>query len=247
MASPTDFSGLACWLAADAITGLSDGDPLPSWVDGSGYSRPAYQSDSGSRPVFRTGELGGLPAVRFNGFGQWLTSDWTPAGWPLTVIALAKTNVASAGNYSLIAGTGVASGQQGFALLYSSDSPASVYTDAIASAGRIYRGYQDGAGVSDWAIASTTCDGSTAGLWIDGASVGSPVGSGISTVTHSTTFRLGRRYFGADWAGDVAEVIVYEALLSDADREAVEAYLTSKWFGGGSGSAVAKILQQMMR
>ena len=32
------------------------------------------------------------------------------------------------------------------------------------------------------------------------------------------------------WAGDIAEIIIFDRVLEDGEREAVEQYLTDKWF-----------------
>jgi hypothetical protein len=34
---------------------------------------------------------------------------------------------------------------------------------------------------------------------------------------------------GFSWIGDIAEIIIYNTALSDANRSAVESYLISKW------------------
>lgn len=64
--SPSDLSGLVQWLKADAITGLSDGDPVSTWGDSSGNGRDASGSGS-ARPVYKTNILNGKPTVRFDG------------------------------------------------------------------------------------------------------------------------------------------------------------------------------------
>jgi len=44
------------------------------------------------------------------------------------------------------------------------------------------------------------------------------------------------------WDGDVAEVLVYNSALSDADRTSVERYLTNKWFTLNSGFSISNAL-----
>ena len=55
-------------LQADTL-GLSDGDPVSTWADQSGYSRDFTQSDT-ARPVFRTNS--GNPFVKFDGVNDWM-------------------------------------------------------------------------------------------------------------------------------------------------------------------------------
>lgn len=63
---PTDVGGLVLWLRADTITGLSDGDPVSTWLDESGNGTDATSS-SALRPTYQTSEINGLPVVRFDG------------------------------------------------------------------------------------------------------------------------------------------------------------------------------------
>ena len=57
---------LAGWYKADAITGLSDGDAVDSWVDSSGNGNTLTQSTSGAKPSYETNEVNSLPVVRFD-------------------------------------------------------------------------------------------------------------------------------------------------------------------------------------
>ena len=41
------------------------------------------------------------------------------------------------------------------------------------------------------------------------------------------------------WDGDIAEVLVYNAALSVADRTSVENYLTAKWLAPGGGFSIS--------
>lgn len=64
--TPSDLSGLAGWYKADAITSLSDGDAVVSWVDSSSNSNTLTQSTAGAQPSYQTNELNSLPIVRFD-------------------------------------------------------------------------------------------------------------------------------------------------------------------------------------
>src|SRR5262245_20271840 len=54
------------WLKADAITGLTNGDPVAEWPDSSGNDRDAAQSTPGARPVYVSEEQNSLPVVHFD-------------------------------------------------------------------------------------------------------------------------------------------------------------------------------------
>lgn len=88
--SPADLSGLAVWFKADAITGLSDNDPVSTWNDSSGNSRNATQTGT-LRPTYQTAEQNGLPIVRSDGSDDYLnTATFTTVAQPFTLFMVFK-------------------------------------------------------------------------------------------------------------------------------------------------------------
>lgn len=65
--TPVTIPDLLLWLKADAIEGLSDGDPVSTWVDSGTGGNDAIQATGGLKPLYKTGILNSLPAVRFDG------------------------------------------------------------------------------------------------------------------------------------------------------------------------------------
>ncbi|OPZ31550.1 MAG: hypothetical protein BWZ02_00150 [Lentisphaerae bacterium ADurb.BinA184] len=70
--APTEISGIRMWLDASAITGVSDGDRLNRWEDGSANNVDAgtYYSRYGNlgdrSPRYKTDIVSGRPVVRFD-------------------------------------------------------------------------------------------------------------------------------------------------------------------------------------
>ena len=92
MPSPTDISGLAFWVKADSIVS-GDGGAIATWEDSSGNGRQASQGTAGNRPTYETGELNGLPVVRFTATDCMDVASFThPSEW--TVLAVARTSTA---------------------------------------------------------------------------------------------------------------------------------------------------------
>jgi len=60
-------SALKLWLKADAITGISSGNPVATWSDSSGAGNNATQTTGANQPLYISNVLGGLPVVRFDG------------------------------------------------------------------------------------------------------------------------------------------------------------------------------------
>ena len=54
--------------------------------------------------------------------------------------------------------------------------------------------------------------------------------SGAALIADTPELNVGAGYGGGNkWEGDIAEVVIYNRLLSDHEREEVEAYLAQKW------------------
>lgn len=64
---PSDIPGLALWLDAAQIVGLSDGDPVALWPDASPNGFDGAQAVAVNQPVYKTAIQNGLPVVRFDG------------------------------------------------------------------------------------------------------------------------------------------------------------------------------------
>jgi hypothetical protein len=56
-------AGVTLWLDASLLTGLTDGDPVATWTDMSGWDNNA--TASGGSPTYKTGVLNGKPVVQF--------------------------------------------------------------------------------------------------------------------------------------------------------------------------------------
>lgn len=61
------------WLKADAITGLSNNDPVSLWLDSSLNARNMTGSGT-ARPLYLTNQINGLPAIDFDGSNDLLSS-----------------------------------------------------------------------------------------------------------------------------------------------------------------------------
>ena len=68
---PGGVTGLALWLDASKLTGLSDGATVTTWTDMSGLGNNA--TTSAGTPIYKTGILNGQPVVRFDGSSSKMT------------------------------------------------------------------------------------------------------------------------------------------------------------------------------
>jgi hypothetical protein len=249
------ISGLQCWLDAsdsttlfDATTGgslVAANGGVARWEDKSGNGRHFSQSDSAKRPQRKTAQQNGLDSLLFDGANDSLTgSDFLDGNvGGTTVFVVLKRNVTGALHEIVTKGT--TNGGWVFRITDRNRLNGSSWTD---------ESFANSTDVSS--SATVTATGYTAFAWRHTAgsfhtqqffrngisvAVDSPVeaGSGARTLPNiSEVMRIGvQRYDGALAApgdyylynGNIAEIILYNAALSDTDRSAVEQYLISKW------------------
>lgn len=219
-------AGYTLWLAADSIEGLSDGDPISTWLDESGNE---YNGTPFGSPTFETNEINGLPIVRCDGVSDYIVSTFNLGGTELSVFIVAR--------FSSTTGSGL--------LTMHAASPAEDYSTVEAwtayhGGGSLLQAYRDGAkstvawpGTATPFLFTTVFDGADNASYLDG--------SGASPVGSSGTFNIVATGIAARWVGggaptyaelsacDIAEIIIYPSALNTTDREAVELYLSTKW------------------
>ncbi len=231
--SPSDLAGLKIWLKADAIVGLSDGDPVTTWSDSSGNGYDATQSSSGLKPLYKTSVVNGKPVVRFDGADDFLVTGGQSYAIQTIFVVYETSSIAYRGVFatrasSVIGGIGNSDGNYGFAVSNSGGGITS--TDAGA-----------------------TDSGAHSGVWVDGVvgshsdfdtylvTAGVPVSAGnwhVVGCTRTSQSASGAKFFAIgddpgvssrELAGDLAEIIVYDSALSTGNRQSVEDYLGTKY------------------
>jgi hypothetical protein len=248
--SPTQITGLQLWLDAaapetlfDATTGGSlvaaDG-AVARWADKSGNNRHFTQATSGKRPIRKTNQQNGLDALLFDGSNDFLEGgDYINGQSGLTIFCVLKRANTSAPHRLLHK---IEDGYPGWALgaLSGGAIKAEAYADASLSefTARQTTSAVDLSGFSllqatipAAAFGSVTVRRNASAVSMDSAVV---LGPGASTPGNSTALLLlgANRYQGVDgnvWNGNISELIIYNAALSDTQRAAAETYLMTKW------------------
>ncbi len=228
-------AGLALWLKADEIA-AAPGTPVSVWPDRSGHGSDVSQSAAGRMPVWNTDGPDGRAALHFDGADDFLAGSVDAFGAPVTVITVARFDLAHqpAGDYDYILRLGDG-GVPGGHLSFSrwADDPFDgdrYYTwaggDEGACAGPELEGgrwYVLAAGHADTQPYHT--------LALDGTPV--PVEDYSLPLALNGAIELGRFSQGAYDShylkGAVAEVLVYNRVLSAAERAAVDHYLKTKY------------------
>lgn len=209
--TPASLPGLVGWWKADALTGLSNTDPVSSWTASVG---PALvQGTAGARPTYRTAAQNGLSVVRFDGTDDFLAAASTIT--PKHVLIAAKYSAATflgydglfTGSLSTNPNEAVLLGELGTSHYFS--AAAVGLTDAVYH----YNG-------SNLPLAGMTAPMNAFGVM-----------SLSSDLVATLLPQVGRdrEITNRHWNGDVGEVIACSAVLSTANRQAAEAYLKAKW------------------
>ncbi len=196
---PTDITGCELWLDASQIGGLSDGDPVSTWSDGSGNGNDAVQATGGSQPTYKTGIINSLPVVRF-ATSQYMIAPGADFGHFFAVVQ-------GGGNFNVLCG--VTGSGTAIGAIFTGNWVNFIGTPVIE--------------ITRVNGVATTVHSPTDPETVSG-SIASPYSIGANSWAIGSQGDQGRY-----WVADIAEVIFYAAELSNGDRDTVEAYLIAKW------------------
>jgi hypothetical protein len=247
-------SGLQAWYDAsdastlfNATTGGSlvaaDGG-VARWEDKSGNGRHATQSTSGSRPLRKTSVQGGKDVLRFDGSNDFLTSsdflDLSLSGDAITAFAVVKRQ--TTGAYHAILSKFNSTESESVS---TDDGWSFRFTNTNKIDAAFFKDSSETTNVSDSTVSASsfTLFGfkAVAGslttsivLYRQGAIVASTVTGSVQTLDDTNyPVQIGTLPYSGGfldaYSGDIAEIIIYDAALSDTDRAAVESYLMQKW------------------
>src|SRR5262245_53782468 len=214
-AIPFTVAGLVAWYDASRET-AADGTAMATITDRSGLGHDATQGTGSLQPVLKTNILNGLPVYRGDG-----TDDYVSAAFalvePVTVFAVAMQRATGGANQWLHYGNNT--------------NTMGWFANASSVSWRMFAGSIVTIGNGDTTSFHRTCalfnGASSLGRIDDNADVGVNPGANNNP---SGVF-LFARFPGGIEAGqwDIAEVLVYAASVSSADRNTLMAYLKTKW------------------
>jgi hypothetical protein len=229
--NPSRIDGLQLWL--DATTGLfdatsggnpvtTDGATVARWEDQSGSGYNVLQSTSANRPILKTAIKNNKNVIRFDGSNDALISASIPSNNLLTVSVFSVVSPTNFGGGN--AGRIFERGSGGFSSFMN-------FSSAIA----FFFGNVDIRGGSTTLsafnlITSTAIIGTgTANTRINRLLAVSG-NMGTSPNLANTTYQIGNRTAGdRGFNGDIAEIIIYDNLLTSLQIDQVETYLYNKW------------------
>jgi lysophospholipase L1-like esterase len=229
---PRTVRGLKLWLAADQIEGLPEGMRIASWPDLSGYGYHAQQADPGRQPMYHPRMLNGRPALRFDG-GSGLMTPPIALGGATGLTAYLVVSASGGGNI-LESSTNTSVTNGAFDLFrqpagtvevgarIAGTSLNFVSDDRLGPWPNIVTGWIDTANVHT-SIMRSYINGRFAGSWPN-------TGIDLRGSFDDFPWYVGMRGDESSFLlGDIAEVLLYAAPHSAAERRTVEEYLARKW------------------
>lgn len=231
------------WLDANALSSLTNGQPVGIFTDRSGNGWNANQSNAAKKPIFLTGIINGLPVLRFNRStgGQWLDITSNGVGAAMnnssTLFVVART---TSGGVNTDRGwwqgiVGAANGYSGI-LFYGYPTTTHAYIDNWVGSSAYDLVVTAPVTQGDWMIASRLVSEKSTGTILEGYAGGSYAGlrtSNLQVKNHSNLVRLGASQGTGTHAwllnGDIAETMLFNYRLTEAQRIIVENYLASKY------------------
>ncbi len=221
---PTDIAGCQIWLDANQIEGLNDGDLVTTWSDVSGAGNDAAQATATNKPTYKTNIVNGLPVVRFDGNDNYMkitdSADFKVANITLFIVAK-KDNVSA---LQLLID---------YPHTTSHSDPYFRWSLLVGGSWQMSHRWNGGDHIG-------ANNGITADTWYvidlkdnvsfrNGVSNASDADADLS-YPNAVGIYIGSNVTpGEFWDGDIAEVILYDTSLSDANRTLVRDYLSDKY------------------
>ena len=239
--------GIAVWLdgaaqakarAALGEAAIADGGAVEAWHDGSGKRRDVRQPDEALRPTWRV-ECEAT-TVRFGGRGPYLIADDLGLSLRDATVFIVAAPFHNAGEFrGLLAlhARDKADYQTGLNIDQGSAATPSFSAINVEGAGaggqrNLRRGSGDFLKWQRLCVTTTPGDDGVT-LYVNGAKEGTR-GRGESTIAGDRLIVGGRFTGGIEgvrflFAGEIAEVIVYDRVLSEDERAQVDRYLAAKY------------------
>ncbi|MCP4639907.1 MAG: hypothetical protein GY851_05725, partial [bacterium] len=224
-------SACVLWLDAtdrDAdgqVDDAADGASVGTWHDKSGLGHNAVQTVDGITPVVAERAMGDKAAIRFDGndsLTDSLTRHWSRVDWSVVVVASLDADAKK--GWRGIVGNRFGKGA-GHWWTLGTKSDGTNYLELCAGGGVSSTLEAGDSGAHIYTVVKRE---SSFRLYRDGVLVGTAVKDSVGGLDNE--LHIGRWYGNTQgWQGTIAEVLVYDRAMVDAERSRIEAYLSEKW------------------
>ena len=229
--SPLDLSpGL--WVDASDLTTITGSQStISQWNDKSGNNRHLTQSTAASQPIYKWNALNELSVVRFDGTDDYFDGSGLGTPW---IHHPVRGGQSSHGGCQR--GTLASDGTYTSSKLHLYTSTSGLNSKMALHSGGTINGSNTKT-LNSWSIdtfhrGDVTNWGSTGSIFHNGTLDASGT-MGANTLLSLNAFNIGNWDDGSTKTrhldGDLAELIIYPANLSDHERQQVEVYLARKW------------------
>ena len=219
-------SGLVVWLKPDAtgIAPVADGTAIASWNDASGLGNDAQQTTASARPQYYSNVFNGHPAIRTSStrFFNIDFSGINNSNYTIITVSLRSTSIGSVVGFNgATSSTGLALGYAGSTVARHSqyanwvnmsipaNSPSTELPAILACQ------FNQSVGKKLWRIN-------------DGTNT-SRSGTNTTSYVLSGSGRIGRGMANDGFGGSIAEVIVYNRVLTTLELQQLNTYLSVKY------------------
>jgi lysophospholipase L1-like esterase len=223
---PSQISGLKLWLDAsvgvtkDGSTPAVDGDTVKQWNDRSSGGYNATQSTTSSRPTYKTNIMNGNPVLRFAGASNIVTTSFLDASFNTSfTFFIVKTKISS----PIKCDTG-----NNVFTWFSAGANDSLYANmGNLSPTSLIIPKNGTQAITNPTIETYRYNGVQSLIRFNGIS---KVGSATGNLGLSGSLTIGslsdNTYY---YDGDIAEIIIYNSVLSGIQIDQVESYLMTKY------------------
>ena len=222
---------------SSAVT--TNGQPVGYWSDKSGAGHHANVTTTSKRPVYTATAFNGMPALNFDSaFAQEIWANYNIAnGSPFTIAIVYRQTSLAGGNHALFGNDN--GGWDRFQGL------AGGANYGISNGG--WQNYGQAAAMNNtdpirYVFISRPGVTNGSEIWVNGSRVAQFTEGHDGSNT--AQIAIGNISPNNGWNGNiqVGEVVAYGSALSDAERNTLDTYLNTKWFGGGGGSSGINLL-----
>jgi hypothetical protein len=224
---------LAAWFKATALTGLANGGLVATWPDASGNTNNATQSTASQQPAYVTKAMNGLPVVRFNAatsnflaFNRTVQDDFT-----FIIVYQSSQNNQGSGT-AFYQGAGLVNGDQPDAQ-YDFGTQINAVGQVVAGTGNPDTSINSGTGFNNGqphvvTFERTESSGALA-LFVDGTEVATGTGTTLPLMAPPQLYLGAVPSGGGFFSGDLAEVLVFDVVLTNSTRIAYENALRGEY------------------
>jgi hypothetical protein len=212
---------------------MVNGSGVSQWIDQSGNNRNATQSVGSNQPTLVNGVINGRPVVRFDGVSDFLTFNLPVNGSSAMSLFLvaANTQNQNGGESGAERAALFWNERAGWGTLFLTPFQASVNcrfgTTQVENRNDYLRTAPIG---SAFTVSSAIKNGTTDSLYVNGTQVVNASGKLPTIAACQDVANVGRGYNNNTFfAGDIAEILIYNRALTTAERQQAEQVLDGKY------------------